>query len=115
LASKSANAVRVLDQQRVAGYDATVLEADSARALNEWLIKHHYVNRPDLTVWLEPYVKNRWKITAFKIAVFRVSRNRLGGAAATHILPGGSPVRWRIRRGQTGMAGADRLGRAVSR
>jgi hypothetical protein len=62
------NSVRVLDQQRVAGYDATVLEADSARDLNGWLLKHDYVTRPNLTDWLEPYVKNKWKITAFKIA-----------------------------------------------
>jgi hypothetical protein len=60
--------VRVLEQQRVAGYDASVLESDNAQALNDWLVKHEYVTRPDLAAWLEPYVKNRWKITAFKIA-----------------------------------------------
>jgi hypothetical protein len=60
--------VRVLGEQRVAGYDAVKLEADSARALSAWLTSHEYASRPDLTAWLEPYVKARWKITAFKIA-----------------------------------------------
>jgi hypothetical protein len=60
--------VRVLDERRVAGYDAAVLEADSATALNAWLAKHDYVTRPDLAAWLDTYVKVKWKITAFKIA-----------------------------------------------
>ena len=63
-----AAAVRELDRQRVAGYDAVVLEADNARALNDWLTSHAYVVRTDLTAWLAPYVKKHWKITAFKIA-----------------------------------------------
>ena len=60
--------VRVLDAQRVAGYDAVVLEADSAAALADWLKEHGYDQRPALTEWLAPYVDLRWKITAFKIA-----------------------------------------------
>jgi len=68
MGKRAGTGVRVLDQQRVAGYDASVLEADSALALNDWLVKHEYVTRPDLAAWLAPYVKNQWKITAFKIA-----------------------------------------------
>jgi hypothetical protein len=60
--------VRVLDAQRVAGYDAVVLEADSATALASWLKDHGYAERPDLSKWLEPYVAQKWKLTAFKIA-----------------------------------------------
>lgn len=60
--------VRVLDEKRVAGYDAVVLEADSATALSEWLKKHGYAEGPTLTEWLRPYVAQKWKITAFKIA-----------------------------------------------
>jgi hypothetical protein len=60
--------VRVLDEQRVAGYDAVVLEADSARALATWLKEHGYAERPTLSDWLAPYVAAHWKITAFKIA-----------------------------------------------
>lgn len=62
------SAVRVLDEQQVGGYDAVVLEADNATALNEWLGKHGYESRPALVEWLEPYVKAHWKITAFKLA-----------------------------------------------
>jgi hypothetical protein len=65
--SKSAREVRVLDEQRVGGFDAVVLEADDAKALNEWLNRYGYVADPELAPWLEPYVKNNWKITAFKI------------------------------------------------
>lgn len=61
-------AVRVLNAERVAGYDAVVLEADDARALTAWLKKHDYAERPELTEWLAPYLKAGWKITAFKIA-----------------------------------------------
>jgi hypothetical protein len=62
------NAVRVLDEQQVAGYNAVVLEADNANSLNEWLKIHGYESRPALVEWLEPYVKAKWKITAFKLA-----------------------------------------------
>jgi hypothetical protein len=60
--------VRVLDTQRVAGFDAVVLEADSAGALAQWLKDHGYDQRPELSAWLEPYVAAKWKLTAFKIA-----------------------------------------------
>lgn len=59
---------RVLAEQRVAGYDAVVLEADEPAALAGWLKEHGYAARPDLSDWLAPYVAARWKITAFKIA-----------------------------------------------
>src|SRR5262245_43635352 len=62
------SAVHVLSAQRVAGYDAVVLEADNAAELNRWLGKHGYASSPSLTEWLAPYVAGRWKITAFKIA-----------------------------------------------
>jgi hypothetical protein len=60
--------VRVLDEQRVAGYDTAVLEADSADALNKWLEEHSYDVSPRLKEWVAPYIKAKWKITAFKIA-----------------------------------------------
>jgi hypothetical protein len=59
--------VAVLDRQRVAGYDAVVLKATDAHALEEWLQKHGYATRPELTKWLEPYIKQGWIITAFQI------------------------------------------------
>jgi Uncharacterized protein conserved in bacteria (DUF2330) len=60
--------VRVLATQQVSGYDAVVLEADNATALQNWLSEHHYAARPDLIEWFEPYIQKKWKITAFKIA-----------------------------------------------
>ena len=60
--------VVVLEIKRVAGFDAAVLKADNAEALNDWLKKNEYQSRPELVTWLEPYVKSGWIITAFKIA-----------------------------------------------
>jgi len=60
--------VRVLDETRVAGYDAAILEADDAKALAQWLQDHGYESRPALAEWLEPYVRGHWKLTAFKLS-----------------------------------------------
>jgi hypothetical protein len=67
-AAGKANAVRVLEEKRVAGHDAAVLEADDAQALGKWLKDHGYYFSPALTDWVAPYVKAGWKVTAFKIA-----------------------------------------------
>jgi hypothetical protein len=61
-------AVRVLDEQRVAGYDTAILEADNADALKKWLEEHSYDVSPRLTDWVAPYIQAKWKITAFKVA-----------------------------------------------
>jgi hypothetical protein len=63
-----AQAVRVLDEKRVAGYDTAVLQADDTKALLRWLADHDYDARPALREWLRPYVERRWAITAFKVA-----------------------------------------------
>lgn len=69
LVAKSApRSVTVLDEVRVAGYDAAVLEASDADALTEWLTKNGYTARPELKEWLEPYLAAKWKVTAFKYA-----------------------------------------------
>lgn len=59
--------VRVLSTARVAGLDATVLQADSAGALERWLAERRYPIRPELARWLAGYVAQRWTITAFRI------------------------------------------------
>jgi hypothetical protein len=61
-------AVRVLEEKRVAGFDATVLESDSAADLTAWLKDHGYAFSPEVEAWAEPYVERGWKITALKIA-----------------------------------------------
>lgn len=60
--------VEVLDRKLVAGFDAAVLEATSAKALTDWLKYHGYAYSPEIAAWAEPYVKDGWKITALKVA-----------------------------------------------
>jgi hypothetical protein len=59
--------VQVLASQKIAGYDAVVLEASDSAELKKWLADHGYTTSPDLTAWLDVYVAQHWKITAFKI------------------------------------------------
>jgi len=59
--------VSVLSYQKIAGYDAVVLEATDSAALQKWLNDHGYAATPDITEWLDAYVRQQWKITAFKI------------------------------------------------
>ena len=62
--------VQVMEMQHVAGYDAVVLSADNADALQKWLQSHGYVAHPALLAWLTPYIQAHWKITAFKISKY---------------------------------------------
>jgi hypothetical protein len=71
-------AVHVLEEKRVAGYDAAVLQADDAKALLGWLGDHGYASRPELQAWLQPYVEKRWTVTAFKIAAGDGRGHRVG-------------------------------------
>lgn len=64
----SASPVTVIATANVAGYDATILEATDADALNRWLGDHGYASSPELVEWFKPYLEQKWKITAFKIA-----------------------------------------------
>lgn len=59
--------VEVLSTQKVAGYEAAILDATDAAALNKWLADNGYATTPDLTEWLEAYIAQRWIISAFKI------------------------------------------------
>ncbi len=62
-----ASPVEVLATAKVAGYEAAVLDATDANALREWLQANGYATTPDLEQWLDVYIRQRWKITAFKI------------------------------------------------
>jgi hypothetical protein len=73
--------VRVLEEKRVAGHDATVLEADDANALSKWLGDHGFEYSPALTRWVEPYVKSGWKVTAFKFAKEAADAQKLASSA----------------------------------
>lgn len=59
--------VEVLSTQKVAGYEAAILDATDAAALNQWLADNGYATTPDLTAWLDVYIAKRWIISAFKI------------------------------------------------
>ena len=59
--------VEVLSTQKLAGYEATVLDATDAVALKKWLDENGYATTPDLTAWLDAYIQKQWKITAFKV------------------------------------------------
>jgi hypothetical protein len=63
-----AQAVKVLEEKMVAGFQAVVLEATSANALIGWLKDHGYAYSPEVEAWAKPYVEAGWKITALKVA-----------------------------------------------
>lgn len=60
--------VRVLDEKQIAGQDVAVLEADDADSLQVWLKEHGYEFSSKLKGWVEPYLEQKWVITAFKYA-----------------------------------------------
>jgi hypothetical protein len=64
----SAPDVRVLDEKLVAGFNAVVLEAQSAESLVRWLKEHGYAFGPAIEAWAKPYVEAAWMITALKVA-----------------------------------------------
>jgi hypothetical protein len=74
--------VHVLEQTRVAGLDAVVLEADDAGALAAWLHAHDFAFRDALQRWVGPYLAKHWKITAF-----RYSRPELASNAPMAVDP----------------------------
>ncbi len=67
-AAAPATAVQVLEEKLVAGFNAVVLQADSAEALVSWLEEHGYAFSPEVQEWAAPYVESSWKITALKVA-----------------------------------------------
>jgi hypothetical protein len=60
--------VNVLEEKRVAGFNASILEATSADALLKWLNEHGYSFSPEVQAWAKPYIDMGWKITAFSVA-----------------------------------------------
>ena len=44
-----------------------MLDATDANALHTWLTTHGYDTSPGLEAWLDAYIQQHWKITAFKI------------------------------------------------
>ena len=89
--SPSAGYVRTLDQGRVGNLAFIVLEAKDPNRLSQWLKDHGYVSRPALTSWLTPYVKQNWKITAFKIAKGETNDDSVATSAVRMTFPARQP------------------------
>jgi hypothetical protein len=64
---RNAAAVEVVESKRVGDFDAVVLKANDAKALEQWLQKNGYVSDQALADWLTAYVDKQWFLTAFKI------------------------------------------------
>jgi hypothetical protein len=78
----AAGVVEVLEQKRVAGFDAVVLSADSADDLISWLTEHGYEFSPEAEAWAKPYVEAGWMITALKVAKDEEAKENKNVAAA---------------------------------
>jgi len=60
--------VRVIEEKRVAGFDATVLTAANGADLAAWLRDHGYSYSPQVAEWAHPYVAGGWMMVALKVA-----------------------------------------------
>ena len=75
-------AVKVLEEKLVAGFNAAVLEAQSATDLVVWLKDHGYAFSPEVEAWAKPYVEAGWKITALKVAKDKDAADKKNVAAS---------------------------------
>lgn len=71
--------VEVLEEKRVGPFDVAVLKASDPAVLEAWLKKNDYPFPKSLREWADPYTKQGWIITAFKL----VQKNEAGGRLAT--------------------------------
>lgn len=61
------SSVQVIEEKRVAGFDATVLTAQSGTDLVNWLKENGYAYSPAVADWAKPYLGGSWHFTALKI------------------------------------------------
>jgi len=80
--SVTPQAVRVLEEKMVAGFNAVILEARSAEALVTWLQDNGYAFSPEIEAWAQPYVQAGWKFTALKVAKPKDDEQRNAVAAS---------------------------------
>jgi hypothetical protein len=73
--------VTLLESKQVAGFEAAILAANDAKALNEWLQKNGYESGRKLDAWLKLYIDQGWIITAFKIAKSQPRLSTVGSTA----------------------------------
>lgn len=68
VAASYRSSVRVIEEKRVAGFDATVLTAANGADLAAWLRDHGYSYSPQVAEWAHPYVAGGWMMVALKVA-----------------------------------------------
>ena len=66
----------MIQSAHVAGMDAVTLEADDPKELADWLGAHGFESSPALAAWLERYVTDHWKITAFVVGTDQPTGDR---------------------------------------
>lgn len=68
--------VTIIEEKRVAGFDATVLTARSGEALVNWLKANGYAYSPAVADWAKPYLGGDWHFTALKVAKEKGARGK---------------------------------------
>ncbi len=68
VAAPARSSVRVIEEKRVAGFDAAVLTAANGTDLAAWLREHGYSYSPQVAAWAQPYVAGGWMMVALKVA-----------------------------------------------
>ncbi len=63
---RGSGGVQVLAVQRVGSFTAFTLAAEDAGALEQWLAKNKFENRPETRAWLEHYVRSKFFYVAFR-------------------------------------------------
>ena len=74
--SSNYSSVRVIEEKRVAGFDATVLTARSGDDLVAWLKEHGYSYSPAVAEWAKPYLGGDWHFTALKLVKDAAAREQ---------------------------------------
>jgi hypothetical protein len=82
IAKADKKSVQVLDEKMVAGFQAAVLQAESADALVAWLKENDYTYSQEVEDWAKPYIDARWKITALKVAKAKDTSEKKSVAAS---------------------------------
>lgn len=77
--------VTVVEEKRVAGFDATVLTARTGEDLVQWLKKNGYSYSPAVAEWAKPYLGGSWHFTALKVAKGQDAAQNTVKAAALRI------------------------------
>lgn len=76
-----AGRVTVIEEKRVAGFDATVLTARSGADLVNWLKDNGFAYSPAVAEWAKPYLGGDWHFTALKIRKDKAANDDIKAAA----------------------------------